>query len=386
MILLLIVSFSAQIGTMGFTAYHFSRIPLVGVLLNLVAIPVAGLIVSGTIVGLSISLFFPELGRLIGDGVGMLVSVLEKTVHYGNQIPGASIQTPNWDILFSVFFYLGVFSVIFWKNKIMRNLFVFGVFAICLHGIWTPVFTSEKLNLTFLDVGVGDASVVCYPSGDVVVIDCGKITRHYDDGEKILLPFFEKYGLDKIQILVLTSPNKVNYGGAISLLATLPVGEIWVLFEDMDKPDFLHLKEIAIEKEIPIFFKQKGDYDAEHGLFVLQTGSAIWKNPSVLRLQFGAKSVLFCGDYEIFAIPEEFNNHLAADIFKVPNHGEDSIFVKILPMVKPQISVISMYQKVDSGLIRKLENYGDVFLTGETGAVMFETDGKTFRRIDWRKF
>lgn len=386
-ILLLIVSFSAQIGTMGFTAYHFARIPLVGVLLNLIAIPVAGLIVSGTIVGLSISLLFPGLGRLIGDGVGMLVTVLEKTVHYGNQIPGASIQTPSWDILFSLFFYLGVFSIIFWKNKIMRNLFVFGAFAICLHGIWTPLFIPEKLNLTFLDVGFGDATVVQFPTGDAVVIDCGKITRYYDDGEKTLLPFFEKYGLGEIQILVLTSANKNNYGGAISLLKALPVGEIWVLFEDMDQPGFQHLKEIASEKEIPIIFRQKGDYDAKYGLYVLQVGSAIWKNSSVMRLQFGEKSVLFYGNYDRFAIPEEFKNHIVADIFKTPNHGQDSTFLRILPKIAPQISIVTtkIAQKIDENFVEKLENCGEVLLTGETGAVMFETDGKTFRRIDWRK-
>ena len=56
-----------------------------------------------------------------------------------------------------------------------------------------PIIMSSDLTVTFLDVGQGDAAVVRFPGGKVMVIDGGGTPDgSFDPGERIVAPFLWK--------------------------------------------------------------------------------------------------------------------------------------------------------------------------------------------------
>jgi competence protein ComEC len=104
----------------------------------------------------------------------------------------------------------------------------------------------------------------------------------------------------------------------------------------------------------------------------------------VLRLVWGDVSFLFTGDIEARAEEAMIadGENLRATVLKVPHHGSaTSSSPAFLAAVRPQISVISAGKDNQFGhprpdVVDRLDDYGDVIVTAQSGAVSFETDGR----------
>ena len=107
----------------------------------------------------------------------------------------------------------------------------------------------------------------------------------------------------------------------------------------------------------------------------------------VLLLQYGKFRMLFTGDLEgtaeqRLAASEE---NLSADVLKVGHHGsKNATSGEFLAQVSPRIAVISCGENNSYGhpapeTVERLQNAGSRILqTPQSGAVMIESDGKTY--------
>lgn len=82
---------------------------------------------------------------------------------------------------------------------------------------------SPAWEITWLDVGQGDAIVVRFPGGATWLIDAGPADPHGDAGLRVVLPWLRRRGVDSIERLVTTHPDLDHVGGASSVLRGIDV-------------------------------------------------------------------------------------------------------------------------------------------------------------------
>lgn len=112
----------------------------------------------------------------------------------------------------------------------------------------------DRLHLVFCDVGEGDAILITYRTTQVL-IDGG-------EGERVLaclyrhLPFWDR----KIELVILTHPEKDHYGGLAAVFSRWWVGKFASLpFGLKNRPGFEELIKLVSEQKVYSFFPSQGD-------------------------------------------------------------------------------------------------------------------------------
>ncbi|MCX6348223.1 MAG: MBL fold metallo-hydrolase, partial [Candidatus Aureabacteria bacterium] len=86
------------------------------------------------------------------------------------------------------------------------------------------------LTVTYLDVHRGDSIVIRTPDNKTIVIDGGQGATEksrFDAGAEVLVPFLEKAGVARIDMVVSTHPDFDHLGGLVTLLRSrFPVGAV----------------------------------------------------------------------------------------------------------------------------------------------------------------
>ena len=104
---LISVSLAAQIATSPIVAATFDQVSLVGVVTNLVAVPISGPILVLGLLGSLAGNISPLLAYPINACNGFLVTILIQTAQGASSLPFASVTTPGVTLLLVGLFYAG---------------------------------------------------------------------------------------------------------------------------------------------------------------------------------------------------------------------------------------------------------------------------------------
>jgi len=104
---LLSVSLAAQIATSPIVAATFDQVSVVGVLTNLIAVPLSGPILVLGLLGSLAGNVFPLLAYPLNACNGFLVTILIHTAQGASSLPFASVTTPGVTLLLVGLFYAG---------------------------------------------------------------------------------------------------------------------------------------------------------------------------------------------------------------------------------------------------------------------------------------
>src|SRR5690606_17682035 len=205
---------------------------------------------------------------------------------------------------------------------------VVSVWAGALHGHAHP-----HLDVVFLDVDQGDATLLALPGGRHVLVDAGLASPYTDWGERAVVPHLRRFGIDRLDALVLTHPDADHYGGAVSVLAAVPVGRLVHAGPESDEALWQALLHLADSLGVPQHVVRTGDtlaLDPAVRLRVLYPSAPpppwIDRNEGsvVLRAEFGGTSFLLTGDAEAgaeAALVARYGDALASTVVKVGHHG-----------------------------------------------------------------
>lgn len=255
------------------------------------------------------------------------------------------------------------------------------------------------LQVTVLDVGQGDAIVVQTPSGRLLMVDTGRTTPEDDMGRRVVLPFLRAQGLHRIDALLLTHADDDHIGGAATLLERATVRHLLVSPMTSDAPTYRRLLDAARRRAIPITRLARGQtLDFRDGVVAETLHPAPHGPPDskrsdnnmslVLRLRYGATSILLTGDAEAPAEAEmeRAGVDLRADVLKVGHHGSlTSSSERFLDAVRPQAAILSAGRGNPFGhphpdVLARLEARRiRVFRTDRDGAICIRSDGRTLR-------
>ncbi|MBI4494149.1 MAG: MBL fold metallo-hydrolase [Chloroflexi bacterium] len=210
-----------------------------------------------------------------------------------------------------------------------------------------------ELALAVLDVGQGDAIVVRAPSGRTMLVDAGNSSR---DAREVILPYLERQGIERLDVVVLTHPDQDHLGGLPDVLQRVPVGRFLDSGQASTNRAYQRTLEVALEKHIPSerarFPRTTVDLSPEVAVQVLgpqepllsQGDSAENNNSIVLRVRYGDTAALLTGDLEregearLLATGQE----LRSQVLKVGHHGSStSSSPAFLDAVRPEVALIS---------------------------------------------
>ncbi len=269
-----------------------------------------------------------------------------------------------------------------------------GILLVAIFLVYSAYFSlrpSDKLKVSFFDVGQGDSSMIETPNRAKVIIDGGpnnsvlaKIGRS--------LSFYDR----TIEILIITHPDSDHLAGAVEVLKNYDIGLVLTNGRECATKICGEFEKIAKEKNIKIVTARTGQKIDFGGNAIMDiflpsqaqafSGKKEDNNFSIIsRLSYGADSFLFMGDAEVkeeLALLAAWPD-LSAEVLKVGHHGsKNSSNQLFLDKIKPKFSIISVgaknrYGHPTSEALEKLEKIGsEIFRTDLGGDIKLESKGK----------
>ncbi|MBL8167397.1 MAG: MBL fold metallo-hydrolase [Acidobacteria bacterium] len=261
-----------------------------------------------------------------------------------------------------------------------------------------PFVTQGRLQIYALDVGQGDSLLIISPTGKTVLIDGGNVQA----GEAVIAAL-QRHGVKTIDLAVASHPHADHIGGLRRVLERVPVKNLLDSGQSFASTEYERLLRVTRDKRIKLINAKRGlNFDLEAGVRldafhpqgdgkwltdVRSGGSVENANSVVLRLSYGAFSMLFTGDAEAEteAALLKARFPLQAQVLKVGHHGSRyATSGRFLETVAPQTAVISCgndnrYAHPAQATLDRLRKARiAVFRTDLSGELAIISDGKQF--------
>ena len=397
-------SVAATLGTAPALLAHFGRLPIGGLVLNVVAIPLTAATLGA---GIACTLTAPV--PVLAATFGALADVTGRALLWTTETGAESLGWATYDgyldapsvLLASV---LVLAALAFSRRPVARRRLAMTAAGCLALGSWTGVLRGDakpRLDVVFLDVGQGDATLISTPGGAQVLVDAGLRSPYVDEGERTLLPHLHRYGIGRLDALVLTHADADHIGGARSLLTAVEVARLVTNGQDGESDLWADVLHVADSLGVPVQPVSAGDTLAVDPAvrFRILGPPGPMSSPNdasvVLRIEHGTTRWLLTGDAEVAgeaALVGRFGAHLGADVVKVGHHGSrtSSTAALVAAVGQPEIAVVSVARRNRYGLpnaeplARWAEAGADLLHTSAEGAIWLRSDGERIERVYWR--
>ena len=262
--------------------------------------------------------------------------------------------------------------------------------------VWSVVLTmpDDKLHVSFLGVGQGDAILIQTPNHQNILIDGGPDPQKINSELSKKLPFWDR----TIDLMVSTQPQADHITGLVEVLQRYEVKQVLESGVSYNSSIYHQWLKLVQQKQIKHDIAKAGqEIDLGNGIKIEVlnpptnlfegTSSDVDNNGVVLRLSWGEVSFLFTADIreeaEFELIGQRAN--MRSTVLKVAHHGsKTSTSPQFLAAVNPKIAVISVGIDNPFGhpspevVERLIERLGKdkVYLTSKNGTIEFITDGE----------
>jgi competence protein ComEC len=410
---LFLLTLTLQIGMLPMLASAFHRVTLSAPVVNLIAVPLTGLIVPLGFLALLCGLVAHPLGSLLALPLHWLTALLLYSVRYFARFSGWSYRIPGPPPWLTISFFAGAVLLVACLRGKTRLARLELSSAVCVLAATTaiaiypfsPHLTPGALELNVLDVGQGDSLFLVSPRGHTLLIDGGGAFAGYagqrnssapDPGEDAVSPYLWFRGFKRLDVVALTHAHQDHAGGLLAVLENFRVGTLW-LGRRVSSPVMEKLEAEAHRLHIPIVYEKRGAPFAWDGVEmqflwpedVSDKSTATPQNDDslVLHLRYGQTGILLPGDAEQDSerqmLADNAESALRANVLKIGHHGsKNSTTPDFLAEVRPSIGIISVgednpYGHPNPELLARLNNANvRILRTDINGAIRVATNGK----------
>jgi len=375
------MQWAITLGLAPITLMFFSQTSLITFVANIIAMPgVCSLVVPLSILGSLLLLLSPTYGAIIL----LLAEKLLELIWWWLQ----------WLATFSQFNWQQ--SVVNWWTVILAMIGVLilltprGFYGKWVGILWLlPLIFYQPLQLkegefwlNVLDVGQGLATVI-QTRNHVLVYDTGPKFMDGDAGENVMIPFLRTFGINSIDMMVISHGDIDHSGGVDSIVAMMQVNKI--LASEVNKLSPFVMKRMPQQQVQNCHRGQEWQWDGVN-FKILHPPLGVAANGNdtscVLRVAGvnGSNSILLLGD--VTKAQEKLllqNTSLATTVVVAAHHGSatssSSFFVKA---TNPQYVIFSAGYKnrfhfpAAKVVERYLQQGSSILSTFDTGAITFK--------------
>ncbi len=417
------VSLAATVAVAPLIAYNFGIVSLVGLPATFFALPALPFIIVTSGLVAFVGLVASVAAQILGWLAWLFLSYLVFLVQGFDALPHSSLEVARispWYVLGYYAVLAGVIAFLNYRTRLanLSSRLTSGMqkaaqsipkprlgfspkwlvlpLLIVAALVWSVALTmpDDKLHVSFLDVGQGDAILIQTPNGQNILIDGGPDPQNINLELSEKLPFWDR----TIDLVVCTQPQADHVTGLVEVLQRYNVEQVLDPGVSYDSAIYQEWVRLVKTKRI--------EYDATRAVQEIDLGNGVtmevlnppetlWEgtdddvdnNGVVLRLCWGKVSFLFTADIraetEFELIMQRAS--LGSTVLKIAHHGSaTSTSERFLTAVDPEVAVICVGANNTFGhpssevLERLIDQLGedDVYRTDQDGTIEFITDGE----------
>ncbi len=407
------VSVLINILTIPILAYHFHYFSIVSPIANIIAIPIATILIPMGAIASILGVIIPPLGAFICWLSWPLLILLKSGLKMLSTPLWAVVSTGVFPLLLWIPYYVTVILLYlrfnppekFRKQKYRIAVQVMLVIFISFTaGMFVGKNHPANSEVYFLDVGHGDSCVIITKEGTTMLIDAGGASPYstFNPGSTIVVPFLRYKGINKLDYVIETHQDQDHIGGMYSVLSEFPVGtyiKSGIKSNTFSSEDLSSILIKRSQKTLIPEYGQKINLDSKTSFrfFGPPDKETIEKSKSQTNdgsvagiLEIEGVKIFMTGDIHEEAMRFEIENFkdLDCDIVKIPHHGGwNNMVPSWFTKVNPKLAINSDAAKVGTGANLKTEkalekqnipvlstaNYGAISIIIDDGNYVVET-------------
>lgn len=395
-----LVSFSITVFTLPFSLYFFYRFPVYSLILNLILIPMAGVLLICAIlcalVG-GITLIAP-VEVILTIPCKLILDLYIWTCQISEKLPGNLYIAGKPEIWRIALYYLLLGVGLFLLKKENRQKLA-GIAIVILSVMVLIIRPLYGFECTMLDMGQG-LCMTLRTSGHCIVFDGGSLDVS-EVGKYRILPFLEAKGIRVVDIILVSHTDEDHISGIRELLEKgkeegIRIKRLGLSMASWKSEKGAELVRLAEKNGIEVLVVMAGDVIQEGDLKLQclypanEKGGDINELSMVMQITYGKFKMLLCGDVEgegeqkLIKIIE--NNNLTESVYQVSHHGSKGTnSQELLDRIRPEFAIISagrnnQYGHPHKETLDRLKNIkSEIFVTREVGMITISTDGEKQR-------
>ncbi|MBN1153359.1 DNA internalization-related competence protein ComEC/Rec2 [candidate division KSB1 bacterium] len=397
-----LVSLAVSVGTAPLTMYYFEKLPIISLLLNIVVVPLVGVIIASGFLFILLTLVSSTCASMMAHLISLLLRFLIASVKSSAAMHFGYIEIFSIGLAHVFGLYLFILLLLNIRNPKYFKVMIFYLLIVLNILSWQALFRhKDYLEVIYFDVGQGDGALIKTPDNRYALIDGGDAYKGHSSGQRFIYPYLRRNGIRQLDYVILTHGDNDHVGGLPFLLRHIKVSSVidnGITAESEIYADYLKvIDSLKIDHKI-LKAGAEIDFGQDIACFVLHPAAGMHvddlNNSSlVLKLVYKNVQFLFTGDIE--AESEQtllrYGDLLKCDILKVAHHGSKSSSIQdFLDYSKPVHAVISVgeynrFRQPSSQVLSRL-NRSDihVYRTDLSGAIIFRSDGKKLWQFHWR--
>ena len=398
-----IVTLAATIGTLPLIMAYFQQVSLIGLISNLVFVPLVGFgVVPLGLLSVFISGIFPPAAAWGMQAAGSLLAWAVDGIELFADLPFAAVNTFVPSVFEIGCYYLLLAAVLIllrqtrgadnqsttgpaggeaaaagngarrgirslWPRR--RSRWAVALLLLAVAGgladtaYWFHQrFLRSDLRVTVIDVGQGSAALLELPNGSCMLADGGGFADNaiFDVGQRVLAPLLRRKKILTVETLILTHPNSDHLNGLIYIADRFGVQQIWTNGEQRKTLGYRQLQQVLQRRgirQIPYSQLPRSQVVAGTRLevlyppidFLARKEKERWRDTNANSLAFavgvGAVRFLFTGDITARAEKELVSlagNRVNTAVLVAPHHGSRTSSSKaLIEAVAPDFVVVS---------------------------------------------
>ncbi len=399
-----LVSFVLQIGLFPVQVYYFNEVSLVSPLSNLIFVPLLSFFLPLSLICTLISYVLPDPAIFINHLNSWYFNVM---IYYSEWIAGSELAWKSFSLSNPLIWAVWLSGILFMSHFRFRRVrwpllcLFLGSLIACQGYEIGMIRTQNKLEVTYFDVGQGDAALIQSPGDSNILIDTGIWSPGYNSSG-LILDHLQKEGIQKLDAVILSHPHADHIGGITGLIESIPIDTIFnsgFVYESSLYKNYLRL---ASEYGIPVRSLKAGDVLRPDPTILIPIyapgphyqGRDANEHSVVLEVIYGETEFLFTGDAEHESeewLQDFYPDFADTDVLKAGHHGSrTSSGHHFLEILSPERVVVSCalrnkFRHPHKETVIKLHQHTEmIHYTALQGAVRLQSDGKEVKEVKWR--
>lgn len=387
-------TFSAQIGMLPVTAVMFKKVSIVSLFANMFAIPLSNIALGLGFIMIISSFLSTWLTSVFAYVNQILLWIQLVMIDFCANRDWAFVETYFVDAFLFVIYYavLALFLTLNRKNYVFNLSLIFMLIINFL--IWKLVMNkTDKAEITYLDAGNFNSTLIKMPEGTSVLINAGSSKGTYSAAERNVIPYMKSSGVSVLDLLIVTKLGREEFRNLMILLENFKVKKVLIpvyyskLMEDPIYSPALSKTSISYVRNSEIINK------AGKFRFYVYYDSLLVSSSMMVEFLYGDQRFLF--DDSDNSETEAFNRLVLPEsgfqVMRISGSGSFNFTsTDFIALSNPEHIIISSVKTGRRNLGTEIFAEA-VSLAGinvhrihHTGAVIFKTDGITTEVKKWK--